>query len=137
MKKLILLLMFLLTATFIFANEIAKINDGRFNVFSNGQISIGESKKTVTFKGQDLTIFVGIDKNHHISDMSLSYTIPKQDLEQIKVKILAANCFTTCSRNNKCSDKTTNFGVLGCYAECAIDCAQKAINDYQEDSLQQ
>ncbi|MFN4075522.1 MAG: hypothetical protein ACK4HC_06450 [Cloacibacterium sp.] len=124
MKKLILLLTVLFTVTFAFANNT---NGGRLNVYSNGNASIGESTKVVKYKGQDITIYVGVDKNYQISAISLSDNISKEDFAKVKAKILAANCFTTCSRANHCADKPTSAGVIGCYAECAIDCAEKAL----------
>ena len=68
MKKLILLLTIFFTVTLAFANINTK--DGRLNVYSNGNTSIGESTKVVKYKGQDVTIFVGLDKEYKISTIS-------------------------------------------------------------------
>ena len=125
MKKLFLLLIVFFTVTLAFANINPK--DGRLNVYSNGNTSIGESTKVVKYKGLDVKIFVGVDKDYKISDISLSDNLSKEDFAKIKAKILAANCFTTCSRANHCSDKPTMAGVIGCYAECGIDCVQEAM----------
>lgn len=127
MKKLILFLTLLFSVSSVFAST--KLDNGRLNVYSNGNASIGESTKTVKFKGEDIKIIVGIDSNYTVSEISFEGKISNKDFAEVKARILAANCFTSCSRTNKCSDKQTSAGVIGCYAECGIDCAQKALEE--------
>ncbi|ADQ82350.1 hypothetical protein Riean_1190 [Riemerella anatipestifer ATCC 11845 = DSM 15868] len=35
---------------------------------------------------------------------------------------VTGTCLTNCTRDNKCSDKSTSVGVGVCVGECAIDC---------------
>lgn len=126
MKKLILLLTVFFTVTLAFANINPK--DGRLNVYSNGNASIGESTKVVKYKGQDVTMYVGIDENYNISEISLSDNMPQEDFAKVKAKILVASCFSGCAGSNRCSDKPTNAGVIGCYAECGLKCIEEALD---------
>ncbi|QZO84365.1 hypothetical protein [Riemerella anatipestifer] len=57
-----------------------------------------------------------------ISFVSMKGEISKQNASKMHDLAVAGTCLTDCTRDNKCSDKSTSVGVGVCVGECAIDC---------------
>lgn len=38
----------------------------------------------------------------------------------MRANVLSIKTYLACTKANACSDKATNAGVIGCYAECAL-----------------
>lgn len=126
MRNFFYVLIAFIMCTTSFANETSKVEENIIIAYSTNETTIHTESKVVNYNEGKLIIHVGLDKDFNVSKISVSDNISKEDLILLKNKFASSNnCLTNCSRKNKCSDKGTSAGVIGCYAECAVDC----IND--------
>lgn len=117
-----------------FAKETFKLEEDILIAYTTNETTIYTESKVVNYQEGELIIHVGLDKNFKVSKISVSDNITKEDLVLLKNKFASSNnCLTNCSRKNKCSDKGTSAGVIGCYAECAIDCINNTLKDKDDE----
>lgn len=101
--------------------------DKKKNIYESGTKTEKSYLKETKFKNKAIKIFLGLDENNKISEISVLGNLTNDEFEQIGEIVVQGTCVTDCSRKNRCSDKPTNVGSGGCYAECVIDCAADLI----------
>lgn len=130
MRKLLVVLIAMFVCTTILANESNVTKDRMLIAYSTGEGSVEYVTKTISnHLEENLTFYLGFNINHELSEVRISNNISKKDFTLIKEVFTEGNtCITRCARANGCSDKPSNSGAIGCYAECIIDCAAELIN---------
>ncbi|WP_417430845.1 hypothetical protein [Halpernia sp.] len=128
MKKLLFLVVLFLCATPVCA---ANYNLGIPPLKSSADLNfvevynlheIGTTEKTIIEKGENgnnLIFKIGFNLSNRISYIYVSNNISNSKLEIMKRNARSLKTYLACTKSNQCSDKPTNFGVVGCYAECA------------------
>src|SRR5690625_1043054 len=134
MKKFLLFFAVLLVTGVVVASESDIPNEDVLIAYSRGEASIEYATKTVNHHlDGNVTIYVGLDVNHELSEVSVTKNLSEEVFFLFKKALSGRDtCLTRCGRDNDCDDKNTSAGVIGCYASCAIDCAYDALVDAYE-----
>ena len=138
MKKFLVLFVFLLNCACIIArpSEVKEVNDHNYYLIQTKMVVTKKIMKEYLYNDKTIVLSLGLDFAGNIAELAISKNVGKAKFLKMKAAIEnGETCFTSCTRINKCSDKS-DWGAALCAGECLIDCAAKLIREIQDEALQ-